>query len=453
MDSQIINNNNNNLQQNVNNNNINSENNNINNNDKINNVNNVNNNNDKINNPNNNKIYPLKGHYGNVGSNVVICNKYVIGPKSGIIVIILLPIFIFIIFTAWILSNNSFFPFYIYIIGGIPLLLTVIFYLLTSLTEPGIIPRNHPDYIAKEKTEEEQIKNNNENKNIKIEISSQNNIMNENKIGSKSNLELKNNEQDNDKKVNDNKKDNDTKNKPTIFTQRECVTCKIFRPPKASHCSTCDNCVLNFDHHCGFINNCVGKRNHKYFYLFLSFGSISGLYFEVCQIITFINVYIVKPKGLYKELWHGSKWLSLISLIIIAIGLIIIPCCIYNFIPYFIFCIGYILFIIIFYVYYTTDDKPKYYNPFILLILLVIAGLLLMIFSQLFNQTSNIIKGYTEKQVHSIEQAKKIDSKIGEEYLRKRSCGENIRNIFKFLTADIGKSLIIPERDLIVNTQ
>jgi len=452
MDSQIINNNNN-LQQNINYKNINFENNNINNNDKINNVNNDNNNVNNNNNSNNKKFYPLKKHYGNVGSNAVICNKYVIGPKSGIIVIILLPIFILIIFTVWILSNNTFFPFYIYIIGGIPLLLTIIFHLLASLTEPGIIPRNHPDYIVKEKTEEEQIKNNNENKNIKIEISSQNKIMNENEIGSKTNLELKNNEQDNKKNVHDNNKENDTKNKPTIFTQRECVTCKIFRPPKASHCSTCDNCVLNFDHHCGFINNCVGKRNHKYFYLFLLFGSISGLYFAVCQIITSINVYIVKPKGLYKELWHGSKWLSLISLIIMGIGLILFPCCAFNFIPYFIFGLGYIIFIIIFYVYYKTDGKPKYYNPFILLILVVVAGLLLMIFSQLFHQTSNIFKGYTEKQIHSIKQAKKNDSNIGEEYLRKRSCGENIRNFFKFLTADIEKSLIIPERDLILNTQ
>mmetsp|Transcript_20249 Transcript_20249/g.36735 ORF Transcript_20249/g.36735 Transcript_20249/m.36735 type:complete len:459 (+) Transcript_20249:15-1391(+) len=55
---------------------------------------------------------------------------------------------------------------------------------------------------------------------------------------------------------------------------RRCYTCEVRRPPRASHCRVCDNCVLDFDHHCFWIGNCVGLRNHKAFILYLVLGSI-----------------------------------------------------------------------------------------------------------------------------------------------------------------------------------
>ncbi|XP_061350807.1 protein S-acyltransferase 24 isoform X1 [Gastrolobium bilobum] len=48
-----------------------------------------------------------------------------------------------------------------------------------------------------------------------------------------------------------------------------CATCKIVRPLRAKHCSTCDRCVEQFDHHCPWVSNCIGKKNKWDFFVFL----------------------------------------------------------------------------------------------------------------------------------------------------------------------------------------
>jgi palmitoyltransferase ZDHHC9/14/18 len=56
-----------------------------------------------------------------------------------------------------------------------------------------------------------------------------------------------------------------------------CKSCNIWRPPRAHHCRVCDNCIETQDHHCVWLNNCVGRRNYRYFFVFVTSATLLGL--------------------------------------------------------------------------------------------------------------------------------------------------------------------------------
>ena len=316
-----------------------------------------------------------------IGNNIIYKNKYILGISTDLNDMIFLSLYFFLIYIISFIYIFSFFNteklylIYILIILSTTssFLISLYCQIICFITEPGIIPRKYSSYKS--------------------------NDYNEKIIYSK------------------------ITKKPIIRIQKNCAICSIRRPKKCQHCFFCDNCVEEFDHHCKYVANCIGKRNKKFFYLFISFELIFLLQIYVISFFQLLISFRFNTDNIISL--YNSIYLNII---LIAIMLILNLANIFrtfdykNYTKYGLY-LSNILFIIFFYL-NKSKELPKYISPFNIYILTTIFEWIYYFGVQFIHHIKMISFNMTSSQYRNLMTYLKVIN-MDESYLKLRGDNNN----------------------------
>lgn len=172
------------------------------------------------------------------GSHTFCCDgRLMFGPDIGVTVFAgLLTLAICVAFWVWVCP----FLHVLVLIGGVVLyVINVTFMVLTATTDPGILPRNTTMDDAEAAANSQSTRT--------VEVNG------------------------------------------TTINLKWCYTCRIWRPPRAAHCSECNVCVDRLDHHCPWMGQCIGRRNYRFFLGYVSSTVTLCLYTGLLSLLVFLR--------------------------------------------------------------------------------------------------------------------------------------------------------------------